>query len=335
MDNEQLDVGRPQDGLREGEQLDVGRPQDWRPCAIRNATPAETEAQRAGIVASANIKGERNCMPLPAPYISIDIETTGLDHSFCQVIEFGAVIEDWVTPVEKLPRFHCYVYHDQIVGQPFALQMNAAILKKLAFVERKMCVAGSFISPDGELFLRPARVAAEFSLWLLSQQFDQDEPLLVAGKNFAGFDRPFLEKLPDWDIPFHHRAIDPAMFFWKPSTDRVPPSTKTCMERAGIAGEVAHTAVEDAIGVIKLVRNAFDFGEPFFSEVADAAKPLIALVWGKKEGPVGPDACATTNTGDVNGPSEPPKSSAREVATSLADYFQQNGQYAGQIRPRR
>jgi hypothetical protein len=29
------------------------------------------------------------------------------------------------------------------------------------------------------------------------------------------------------------------------------------MERAGLAGEVAHTAVEDAIMIIKLIRNYY------------------------------------------------------------------------------
>ena len=38
--------------------------------------------------------------------------------------------------------------------------------------------------------------------------------------------------------------------------DTEPPNTKTCMERAGLPGDVAHTAVEDARVVIQLVRLA-------------------------------------------------------------------------------
>jgi hypothetical protein len=38
------------------------------------------------------------------------------------------------------------------------------------------------------------------------------------------------------------------------------------MERAGITGEVAHTAVEDALVVVRLVRGTFGFGEPIFPE---------------------------------------------------------------------
>jgi DNA polymerase III epsilon subunit-like protein len=35
------------------------------------------------------------------------------------------------------------------------------------------------------------------------------------------------------------------------------PDMKTCMQRAGIDGEVAHTAMEDALVVVKLLRNKF------------------------------------------------------------------------------
>ena len=45
--------------------------------------------------------------------------------------------------------------------------------------------------------------------------------------------------------------------YWRPETDGVElPNTKTCMERAGISGEVAHTAIEDARVVALLIRQA-------------------------------------------------------------------------------
>lgn len=212
---------------------------------MRDATPEEIAAQRAGIVASSNIKGERNAMPLPHPYVSIDIETTGLDPEWCQVIEFGAVLEDWVTPVENLPRFHRYVVHDQIVGEPYALAMNAEILRRIATGEK------------GYLYVKPSQLGGEFQSWLMQNRVivESSQAFIAAGKNFASFDRQFLRRIPSFRyVKIHHRSIDPAMLFWNPTIDAEPPSTKTCMERAGIAGEVAHTAVEDAIAVIKMVR---------------------------------------------------------------------------------
>jgi len=52
-------------------------------------------------------------------YVSIDIEATGLDHTYCQMIEFGAVLDDLrhQRPLDELPQFHCYVLRDKYVGE--------------------------------------------------------------------------------------------------------------------------------------------------------------------------------------------------------------------------
>jgi hypothetical protein len=124
--------------------------------------------------------------------------------------------------------------------------MHPTILRRIATRE------------EGYTYLRPEDVAIEFRGWLIEQGWDLDrDHLRPAGKNFASFDRQFLRKLPGWDqIPMNHRTIDPANLFWDPLIDRGLPNTKTCMERAGLDGEVAHTAVEDACVVCRLVRRA-------------------------------------------------------------------------------
>ena len=65
------------------------------------------------------------------PYVSIDIETTGLNPMECQILEVGAVIDDG-RALENLPQFHCYVLHQQIVGSAFALSMHPTILRRIA-----------------------------------------------------------------------------------------------------------------------------------------------------------------------------------------------------------
>lgn len=181
------------------------------------------------------------------PYVSIDIETTGLNPDTCQILEFGAVLENGLGPVEGLPSFRCYLLHDEIRGEPAALAMNAGILSKLS--------QGS--QGWGSDFLRPDDVGIEFRAWL-DRYFHIGQWVVAAGKNVSGFDLPFLRKLPGFSkhVPFHHRTIDPVPYYWKPQTDQYPPSTQLCMERAGIPGEVAHTTVEDARTVIKLIRHA-------------------------------------------------------------------------------
>lgn len=187
------------------------------------------------------------------PYISIDLETTGLDVEFCQVIEIGAIIDDWTSQIEKLPRWHCYVVHNKIVGEPFALAMNSEILNRIA--ERSKY-------PQFQ-FLEPYQVGSVFAKWLRFNNIDPRDKVLAAGKNFASFDVQFLNRLGENCQPFKdhvifkHRSIDPGSMMFDPEIDLDgPPDTKTCMERCGLSGEVAHTALEDAETIIRIIRAA-------------------------------------------------------------------------------
>jgi hypothetical protein len=64
-----------------------------------------------------------------------------------------------------------------------------------------------------------------------------------------------LEKVKDWkNVSFLHRVLDPAILYYQPG-DMTLPDSKRCMERAGLAGEVAHTALQDAEMVVRLIRH--------------------------------------------------------------------------------
>lgn len=185
-------------------------------------------------------------------YISIDLETTGLDPKECQIIEFGAVLEDTSTlaKIEHLDYCHYYLRYDRLSGSPFALNMNAEIIRRIASLDSQYPL------------IRPSELGVRFHNWLLNLSL----PVLdngkisinAAGKNFAGFDRRFLEQ-PEYNffnvVSILHRTIDPAVFFLK-IEDKSVPDMKTCLERAGISKDLSHTAVEDARDVIRLMRVA-------------------------------------------------------------------------------
>jgi len=180
------------------------------------------------------------------PYVSIDIETTGLDPDTCQVLSIGAVIDDGKSPIEELPTFHCYVDNGVIRGEPYALSMHPKILRAIATGETEVWI------------FKPNEVATDFQMWLDRHDMASYAPkakIVPAGKNFDSFDRQFLRRLPNWEqyIRLKHRSIDPGNLYFQPSDDG-PPDTKECMQRAGITGEVAHTALEDAVVVVKLIR---------------------------------------------------------------------------------
>ena len=188
-------------------------------------------------------------LPIPKvklKYVSIDIEGTGLDPDYCQVLELGAVIEDWVSPVDKLPVFRRVLKYDRVQGEPVGMSMNAKLLKQMA--------EGGI--PSDEL-CSPMNLGWQFARWLESNGIDPKH-VQAAGKNFAGCDAQFLKRVPDFSnsVVFNHRTIDPCMSFWQADDENLPDS-KTCMKRAGIDGKVAHTAVEDALAVIKMMRFAW------------------------------------------------------------------------------
>jgi len=181
-------------------------------------------------------------------WLSLDLETTGLDWTTCQILEVGAVVEDTAhpeVPVTELPTFHSYVVNEPVAGQPFALAMHQHILHRIAK------------QVPGYLYLKPWQVYPELQDFI-EKHFPQGRHVCLGGKNVANFDRNFLRQLPGWDdSKFQHRTVDPTVLYWRPGSGEELPSTKMCMDRAGIPGAVAHTAVEDARMVIELVRRAF------------------------------------------------------------------------------
>ena len=67
-------------------------------------------------------------------YVSIDIETSGLDTENNQILSIGAIVEDTKKklPFDEIPKFHCIVLQRSINGSPFALNMNAEIIKYMS-----------------------------------------------------------------------------------------------------------------------------------------------------------------------------------------------------------
>lgn len=195
-------------------------------------------------------------------YVSIDLETTGLDNWSCSTIEIGAVIDEVrsdcdPTPIEDLPTYHAYLVQEEFTGEPYALSMHPTIFRRIATRE------------EGFKYLEPGDMPEDFANFLLDNGFarsfdpkrdiDDVHPvkITVAGKNFASFDSNFLNDIQNWktQIKVRHRVIDPSGFYWNPFEDEELPNTELCLKRAEIDETVEHTAVADAQNVIRLIRS--------------------------------------------------------------------------------
>jgi len=190
-------------------------------------------------------------------YFSIDIETTGLDPEKDQILQIGMVFEDTelvkhgeVCGYEELPSLEILVKHERITGHPKALAMNAGIIQQIA---------------DGrsDLVMRTGHVPHHISNFVaecLGNKVKCPNTINVAGKNFNSFDRLFLEKLPTFNnyIRMRHRVIDPATLCMDWSGDRLP-DLQSCLKSQSINATVAHTAVSDAMDVIRVLRKATNY----------------------------------------------------------------------------
>ena len=198
-------------------------------------------------------------------YVSIDIETTGLDLETCQVLSIGAVIEDTndIKPVEELPTFHGVVLSKQLSGQPYALDMNTDLIEAMVYYQ----TADEDERIDlerlkGMKFYEKDRIVEAFYKFLLENGIEPDGDMVhitAAGKNFATFDLKFLERLPRWKqwIRVRQRIIDPSLLYTDWKADDSLPGLGLCKLRAGLPEEVAHDAVEDARDVILLLRKEY------------------------------------------------------------------------------
>lgn len=195
-------------------------------------------------------------------YVSIDIETTGLDRENDQVLEVGAIIEDTDKQLDfkEIPKYKAIINHDRISGSNYAINLNARIFEILANIPRinKMdyMIEHNIINPED--------LGLSFFTFLISNGYTQepsngDVRIITAGKNFSSFDKPFLENIPNFSdyISMGHRSIDPANFFIDFETDTELPSLDTCMKIAGVEGKVTHNALIDAWDVVRVLRTTY------------------------------------------------------------------------------
>lgn len=220
-------------------------------------------------------------------YVSVDVETSGLNPDKHQVLSIGAIIEDTKkkSPYEECPKFHAMIVANEIVGSPRALQINQKLISVMSEYLGAEPEDKTNMEHHSEFqFNTIDNVVMSFFDFLFLNGFGYDTisggqqirfingrtlPLIgtrtkpitinVAGKNFATFDKLFLQKLPWWEklIRIRQRVIDPAILFCDWENDETLPNLHTCKQRAGIDGVVTHNALEDAWDVIEILRKSY------------------------------------------------------------------------------
>lgn len=131
-------------------------------------------------------------------YISVDIETTGLDPDRHQILEFAAVA--WIShsPIEEQPYFQRIIDPGgDIVGEPRALVMNERVLWELRH--------NKGVHIDKCFF--------DFDQWL-RKNLGVKQKIHLVGQNVGSFDLQFLRKVNTWPSDLiHHRCFDVSTIF--------------------------------------------------------------------------------------------------------------------------
>lgn len=225
-------------------------------------------------------------------YVSIDIETTGLDNENTQTLSIGLVVEDTnnLKPFDELPKLEIAIIRERLEGEIFALNMNKDLISdilsyKLARTpeERK-----EIELKTGREYLTEENVTKRIFHFLYDHKALDGGPELgidfertvevvngktypaltskmkpyyfnAAGKNFANFDNKFLERLPRWKqvLRARGRTIDPSILFVNWKDDEAIPGLSLCKERAHLDPHVTHNAIDDAMDIVKLLRTQY------------------------------------------------------------------------------
>lgn len=185
-------------------------------------------------------------------YYSVDVETTGLDPEEDQILEIGGVEMEFGGQ-EPLSEFHSIIYHDRIVGDPFALSMHSDLLREISNLKNVSTIP-----------YKKTIVMRGFSYWVSGGTNKKEQ--IFAGKNFDKFDRRFLvDNLGMKQSMFHHRTLDPTLLYMH-KLDSVPPSLGECVDRASITRLNEHRALSDARTVVSLIEKYYntEFRYPTF-----------------------------------------------------------------------
>lgn len=169
-------------------------------------------------------------------FVSVDLETTGLEPERDQILEVAAITDDG-------KQFHRIVHWTRVEGHPIAMAMNARLMESIS-------------NPARSLGIRD--VILDLEKWLEQWTGRKPAKATAAGKNFGSFDLQFLLRAGLRKETFRHRCLDPASWF-AIAEDEVLPDLKTCVERAGVPWAL-HEAFGDAEAVRQLVFKARELG---------------------------------------------------------------------------
>lgn len=182
-------------------------------------------------------------------YLSIDIEATGLEEHDL-IIEFAAVPIDGENKIlNKDQTFHRFIQcpsYEELEPRlnPWVIKNNKELIEK-AHLEG---LAMNAFKEDLRQYLQSEPI----------KNFFDHKPIVLFGKSLSAIDLPFLKRDLSAEFMnqfFSHRTLDiTCLTYAYIDSKKLPAKTESGSELMNHfnMGEVAHTALEDAINTAKL-----------------------------------------------------------------------------------
>jgi len=179
--------------------------------------------------------------------VAFDLETTGTNPQTDQVLQIGMALFESTTG-EVLDEFELLVRHDRYEGDPFALQMNAKLLRRLSEPGAGVPWRVEHLVNYGESHTSyPAlrKVSDRLVKWGFNNPINPTgEQACAVGFNVGKFDLAFgFQKL------FSRRSIELGTLLMPSFGSHDPVSSKEW--HAFNDREVAHTALADCLEAVK------------------------------------------------------------------------------------
>ena len=184
-------------------------------------------------------------------YVSVDIETTGIADN-AHILQISAVYDDLKTPIDQLKTFDVVIKYDVMTHcEPYAMGMNAALLKKMMSKDFKTCD----VHKASTLFLQFLDGVQEID------EKGRKQKIIFAGKNVASFDIPkitnFLPDHKEYRGHFtrnivHYKTLDVGSLYYDVFKDNVSLSK---INELTNRPAVSHNALDDAFDVVYAVRH--------------------------------------------------------------------------------
>jgi hypothetical protein len=200
------------------------------------------------------------------PYLSLDLETTGLNVEKVQILQVGMVIDDGISPIEHLQKISFFVKNDVLTyGEDYAIGMNAWIFQELMKKadERKYPALGlnDTFAEIAKAIQLTSQLAKAFEINNGKERPNQR--VQIAGKNAGVFDWPIVLNnhrrspttsgfLEDVLKRVDHKFIDVGDLYY---TDfGMNPGFDKIQELIG-QPKITHDALGDALAVVIAIRH--------------------------------------------------------------------------------